>query len=334
MRIAIKALTNSTVDSLKTEAMYFDRIEFDVKAYNNSAAFMDALIKASGPLDENLQQFADEFYSSQAEIELLVDRGILVPRNAFGFAKESKDVEEGIEIPAPFLAKMTVPEREQFFELFKHAFIEEIAEQGEHKRKIIDDVAEYQKKLATRSTLKAMLLTITNMNSIPEHIFTPICSDDALEERCLGVFTERAVMNLVLKKYPIPERDVEWDRIFEFRNDPECQEQLYRLRRWIKATASSSSNISEAEEEIEHLMREYEKNLRTHSLKFRFKSLELFITTPLEIIEHIVKLNWSKAAKTLFQLRQNKIDFLMERDQLIGREVAFVHRLRHQLHLG
>jgi len=100
---------------------------------------------------------------------------------------------------------------------------------------------------------------------------------------------ESPVISVVLKVPPEPDELTPWDRILEFRKDPDSQRQIVALRRWMRKAVSSNIGQSELSEELEYLVNEYERSLKIHSMKIQRGFLETLLTGSAEIIENIAK---------------------------------------------
>jgi hypothetical protein len=56
--------------------------------------------------------------------------------------------------------------------------------------------------------------------------------------------------------------------------------------------------------------------------------METFITTSLEVIENIAKINFSKAAKVIFELGKQDINLLEAEQKMVGKEVAIIQKAK------
>jgi hypothetical protein len=64
--------------------------------------------------------------------------------------------------------------------------------------------------------------------------------------------------------------------------------------------------------------------MQVHNLKASRGLLDVFLISPLEIIENLVKLNWSRVAKGAIQVRKRRIEFLEAEMKAPGKECAYV----------
>jgi hypothetical protein len=70
--------------------------------------------------------------------------------------------------------------------------------------------------------------------------------------------------------------------------------------------------------------------MRLHRLKASQSFVDVFIITPLEIIENLVKFNWSKIAKGLLQVQKRKVELMEAEMKAPGRECAYVFDARQR----
>ena len=134
------------------------------------------------------------------------------------------------------------------------------------------------------------------------------------------------VLNILLKKFPVPSSDCSLEEIIDFKNNEEIQRDYRRLRSWFTKMSSTSLSAIELEEEIEYLLGEFENRMRLQKMKFNYGNIEILVVTVAEVLENIVKLNWGKAAKILFDIKKIKIDMQLGETKAPGREVAYLHK--------
>jgi len=84
---------------------------------------------------------------------------------------------------------------------------------------------------------------------------------------------------------------------------------------------------------IDYLLQEYTAQLDLNKLKYELGYIETFVTISLEVLENVVKLNLSKAAKVLFDLSRQDISLLEAEQNLPGKELAFLHKLNNKSRL-
>jgi hypothetical protein len=72
------------------------------------------------------------------------------------------------------------------------------------------------------------------------------------------------VVDIVLRRFPYIDDGTPWERLLEFRNDPNTKARRNALRRWMSLVATKPCNQVEIEQEIGYLMSEYEEYMRVH----------------------------------------------------------------------
>jgi hypothetical protein len=132
------------------------------------------------------------------------------------------------------------------------------------------------------------------------------------------------VARVAINKLPIPDETTPWEQIMDFRNDANNQSALLNLRRWIRKISSENLSAAEIEEELEWLLNEYERNINLHRIKSNTNAIEVFVKTPLELLENLLTLKFSKLADPLFAIKKRKISLLEAELQAPGREVAYI----------
>ena len=135
-------------------------------------------------------------------------------------------------------------------------------------------------------------------------------------------------VHVVLKCLPVPSELTPWEQIIEFRNDPESRGKLFALRKWMRSISKSATSYSEINEELECLLYEYERHLNVHRLKFETGVLETILVTSAEVLENLVKVNWSKAIKSLFELKTKKLALLEGEMKIPGSEIAYIAKAK------
>ncbi len=138
------------------------------------------------------------------------------------------------------------------------------------------------------------------------------------------------ILELVINKLPVPSADTPWEKIIDFRNDPETQNKLLALKNWISEIPRSNFSIPEVEERLDHLTQEYRSYMELQRIKSNTGTLETIFVTTAEVVENLLRLSPSKATKSLFAIRNRKIALLESEKSAPGREVAFIIKALEQ----
>jgi hypothetical protein len=138
------------------------------------------------------------------------------------------------------------------------------------------------------------------------------------------------VARIVINKLPMPSNTTAWEQIIDFKIDPKNQTTLLGLRRWIRKI--SSENLTEAEiaEELEWLLNEYESNMRLHKIKSNTDAVEVWVKTPLEILENLIRLKFSNLADPFFAITKRNVSLMAAELHAPGREVAYILKAKDQ----
>jgi hypothetical protein len=125
------------------------------------------------------------------------------------------------------------------------------------------------------------------------------------------------VMKIVLPTFPVPEDDVTWQQILEFRSGPNP---FSFVKNWISDVARGSLTPDEADEKLEHLLDQYRKRLETHQMKTTTTTLEAFVVTTPD--------KFPPGERALFSVEHRKMGLLQGESTSAGSEVAYVIRTK------
>ncbi len=132
------------------------------------------------------------------------------------------------------------------------------------------------------------------------------------------------VVRLIVPHMPKPDDSTPWERIEDFRKDPDTRSALRGLRRWIGACSRSIESPRETAEELEYLIEEYKSFLRLHEIRFGRSLLEVVLVTSAEIVENVCKLRFCDLAKMPFRMKEKRIALLDAEKNAPGREVSYI----------
>lgn len=132
------------------------------------------------------------------------------------------------------------------------------------------------------------------------------------------------VANVLIRQFPVPDKTITWDQIIEFRSDTDARADLINLRRWMRRISEKKLSKNEIEEELEWLMSEFMKHMRLHRIKANIAMFETMLKIPLELIENLVSIKWSKLVDPLFAISKRKVSLLEAEMKAPGREMAYL----------
>lgn len=136
------------------------------------------------------------------------------------------------------------------------------------------------------------------------------------------------VLHIIIESLPIPDEQTSWEQIYDFKSDLESREKLYELRHWMMKMAKADLSANEIQEELEWLLHSYEKLMKLHCLKHKKGAIEVLVTSSAELIENIIKLRFSRIAKSLFSVRHKRIALLEAEMKSPGYEISYISKTK------
>lgn len=155
-------------------------------------------------------------------------------------------------------------------------------------------------------------------------VFRPLNDLPDSKTRFNSIMTLRVATNTL----PVPHADSPWEDILAFQH--EMRTQQWAFRRFLSATATKVKTEPEIADEIEWMVEQYSKAMAIYKLKASQSFVDVFVITPLEIIESLVKFNWSKIAKGALQVSKRKVELMEAEMKAPGRECAYVFDARQR----
>lgn len=140
---------------------------------------------------------------------------------------------------------------------------------------------------------------------------------------------KQLVLRNTISKLPMPGPKVDWESIFEFKNDKDSFGSLLGLKNFINEVSNSTLSLTEIEEKTEYLLFKYEKALELHKIKTTSSILEMLIVGSAELIENVAKLKFGKIAKDLFSLRKSQIELLELELKSEGSELSYISKAKN-----
>jgi hypothetical protein len=271
---------------LKQQALFFDRIGITDL---NDPIFLPTNRKIS---DLELLQWRDElewlrdknvvFAIDEPKVEV-ADNEII--KSLFDKARESVIGLVGNHFTLSDIAKTKGQEGKSSFDEILY---------GPYSKNMIRSLAIILRILSLQIELskKASIVPLLSFSDYSYEIPTSIKND---------------VAEIVINRLPIPSNTVPWEAIIDYRNDPETQKSLRALRNWIRKVSSENASPVEISDELETLIDEYQSHMKLHKLKANTETLEVITKAPLEIIENLVKIKFSKIPEPFFAFKKRQI---------------------------
>jgi hypothetical protein len=136
------------------------------------------------------------------------------------------------------------------------------------------------------------------------------------------------VIQLVINDLPIPGDNHSLQDVLEFRKEAHELGLIQGLRTWVNEMASGKLTQAEVSDKLEDLVSRYERTLKLEKMSRSTGVVETLVVSPAEIAESLVKFQWSKIAKKLFEVKHKQIDLMKAEMTLPGREVAYIVKAR------
>jgi hypothetical protein len=143
-----------------------------------------------------------------------------------------------------------------------------------------------------------------------------------------GVATD--IITMTLSKIPMPDEGTSLKRILDFRNDPESRGYLFGLRSWLGDVARQGLSAGEAEEKLEWLLFQQEQHLRVHRIASTRRSIGAVFVASAEILEDLVRMKWTKAAKGIVSIVNGKMELLKSEISGPAKEITYIIRARRE----
>jgi len=288
------AIDNATI---KSDLIYFDEIIYTVS--DDLEKFCDAIPEWREAYDLKLE-----------ELEKLEQAGLAKKFVEEGINKEGLDIK---------LLEKVLSYKEQANKVF-----EGYTTEGKDINEVLQDFCQRSREVGQLdSRINSLMLNGQN-----EDHFMPIIRNRYYNFLPSDAYSTNIVTSVILKKFPKISEDTPIERLIEFKTDPDTIKKLSRLRDWSIELSKANHTEKEIEQKIDHLLFEYADQVKVHELKYKAGRIETIVTTPLEIIENLARLNFSKAAKAIFDVRKKKIALLEEEQKFTGRELALIYKLQ------
>jgi len=174
----------------------------------------------------------------------------------------------------------------------------------------------------TMNMTRYQAIQLRNFNNLDAHAIVPD-EFNSLEQDDEHVI-KHDVVRIVIAELPVPDRDVSWEQIFEYRNDPNSLDRFLDLRNWISDTARGKFTLGEVEERLGPVLKRFRKQMELHQLKTATTTLEAFVTTTADVIRSLFVYGANTTFMGLCSLEQRKLALLEGESTAPGSEIAYV----------
>jgi hypothetical protein len=135
---------------------------------------------------------------------------------------------------------------------------------------------------------------------------------------------EDSVVSIVLHHLPVPDEQVSWEQIADFKKDEQTRFRALELRKWMRKVTQDNLPPMELHEELEYMVAQYNDHMRMHRMKTQSGMVETLLTVPATIGEHLTRFRFGEAVQTLFSVRKHKAALLEAERAAPSREIAFI----------
>lgn len=138
---------------------------------------------------------------------------------------------------------------------------------------------------------------------------------------------EHNALEITINNIPMPPENIPWDDLIQFRREEETVAKLRAFRLWLQQRSVSKQTPREIQEELEHLLYEYQKYMEIQHKKFSQGAISTLISSTPELVTNIATLNFGNAVKMLFDIKGRHINLSEAELTAPGREVSYIAKL-------
>lgn len=285
-------------DSFFIDLIYFDKLVYTVVARDALKQFCYSLPKGG-----------KHFESKLKELEILEKAGLITEYKKDQFLRDKErfinDKVIEYSLKAVELCSKFITEEKHFDDFF------------------IDFLRRFREVGQLNSRVAAIMLNHQTGDN-----YIPVVRSDYHNFPTQELYTTSTVLSVVIRKFPFVTGTLDFNKFIEFKADEDTKLKLDRLRDWVLDMSKKNYSVKEIEQKLDYLLSEYCKQLEIHKLKYELGTMETFVTTSLEVIENVAKLNFSKAAKVIFELGKQDVNLLEAEQKMIGKEVAIIKKAK------
>jgi len=283
--------------SMKTELLYFDHLKYFIRGKNILEKFCKILPHGKESFDKRM-----------LELDELEKTGLISEYTLSQFEIDYKKLKDDRLIAQAWKRNELSVQFTTRGKTFKDVFV--------------DFLERFREVGQLEARTNAVLLNKSN-----EDEFIPIIRGNYLSNQEDEYLKKASVLSIIIRNFPTVSPDISIESLVDLKNDKEANLKLHRLKNWTSDLRTSKLTDKEINQKIEYLLLEYRKQLDLHKLKYNVGVIETFVTVGLEVLENIVKLNLSKAAKIFFDIHRKELNLLEAEENLVGKELAYIDHL-------
>ncbi|MEM9633813.1 MAG: hypothetical protein AAGA50_20960 [Pseudomonadota bacterium] len=315
-------------DKLKQKMLLFDCVGLPhLQAIRKFMEYAGTLCVDAGDLEES-----EKFWDIIRDIDTLEEAGFLFDLGSI--------FEEEFNISDPENRKEEVIDRIILCEL--HEQYEEACEAWRRNDNTKEETLELLMKFTNYNTITTklmshMLRSEHKVNSVP--IVRDIGNVQRMQRKSryslLGDpsdnLTKGEVVEITLSNIPSPDSCTPWEKIIDFKQDPETRGFLSGLRVWMSASSKDKKKSPvELKDELDWLIFQRKKHLDAHRITSNFDALTAVVVSGAEFAEDIVKVRWGKLAKGIASIVRKKSSLLESEVKAPNQEIEYILRTQEE----
>lgn len=141
---------------------------------------------------------------------------------------------------------------------------------------------------------------------------------------------EEQTMTITLHAFPVPGDTTPLYEVTAFRRETEMQAHFMALKVWMNRTAAGELTPQQIEDELQHLMNEFESQIARARLSVGRTVVTTLAISSAAFAEELVRFRFSKALERLGAFRARKLALLGAEAAAPGRELAYIVKARQR----
>lgn len=139
------------------------------------------------------------------------------------------------------------------------------------------------------------------------------------------------IIQIVFKKIPVPQKNLSWDEVIEFKNDVNIKSKYFALINWVNNISKENLSLSEFEDKLNYLYYDYLSNVKRTKIKYDLSVIQLLLNSTAYTVENLIRLKFSNITNSLFQFTKQKVSLLEFEANLPNREIAYIHEIEKKI---
>jgi hypothetical protein len=139
------------------------------------------------------------------------------------------------------------------------------------------------------------------------------------------------VVQIVLQECPVPDERTAWERIEEFRSDPNSRSKFFALKQWINEVGRMKLSPTEIEDNLRAHISEYETQMRIHRIERKWDTLKIIAGVDIGFLAAADYRGWGPLITSagifisnFIAIRLQHVKRLQAEQQTPGKEIAYI----------